>query len=207
MRIAVVANEEMKAAWMSPGLQDGTTVEWLSEPLPVQDADAYIDLDYEAAARQPADWAFAGDLPVIINDVLKNDSSLPANFARFNGWPSFISRTLAEVAGNEAIREKAAAVFGAFNRTAEWVPDLPGFISARVVCMIINEAWFSLEEEVSTPGEIDTAMKLGTNYPMGPFEWGRVIGLARVYGLLDKLSQENTRYTPANLLKKEASDL
>ena len=56
-------------------------------------------------------------------------------------------------------------------------------------------------------GEIDTAMKLGINYFMGLFEWGRVIGLARVYGLLDKLSQENTRYTPANLLKKEASDL
>ena len=111
------------------------------------------------------------------------------------------------MAGNEAIREKASVVFGIFNRTAEWVPDLPGFISARVVCMIINEAWFSLAEEVSTPGEIDTAMKLGTNYPMGPFEWGRVIGLERVYGLLDKLSKENTRYTPANLLKKEASDL
>ena len=49
-------------------------------------------------------------------------------------------------------------------------PDIPGFISARVVSMIINEAYFALEEEVSSKEEIDTAMKLGTNYPYGPFD-------------------------------------
>lgn len=207
MRIAVVANAETKAAWLSPGLQAGIEVEWLNDPRPVPGADAYIDLEYESVARQPADWAFGGELPVVVNDVLKNEDYLPSNFARFNGWPSFISHPVAEVSGAAAIREKVTAVFAAFNRSTEWVPDLPGFITARVVCMIINEAWFSLEEQVSTPDEIDTAMKLGTNYPMGPFEWGRTIGLAQVYRLLDKLSKENSRYTPANLLKKEAAGL
>ncbi len=47
------------------------------------------------------------------------------------------------------------------------------------MAMIINEAWHALAEEVSTKNEIDTAMKLGTNYPYGPFEWAEKIGLGR----------------------------
>ena len=70
--------------------------------------------------------------------------------------------------------------------------------------MIINEAYFALEEGVSTKEEIDTAMKLGTNYPYGPFEWAKKIGLKNIFQLLDKLHKTNLRYEPAALLKKEA---
>jgi 3-hydroxyacyl-CoA dehydrogenase len=45
--------------------------------------------------------------------------------------------------------------------------------------MIINEAYFALEDNVSTKAETDIAMKLGTNYPYGPFEWGQLIGLKK----------------------------
>ena len=69
--------------------------------------------------------------------------------------------------------------------------------------MIINEAYFALGEGVSSKEEIDTAMKLGTNYPMGPFEWGINIGLKNVSGLLSALAEINPRYTPAELLKQE----
>jgi 3-hydroxybutyryl-CoA dehydrogenase len=69
--------------------------------------------------------------------------------------------------------------------------------------MIINEAWFALEEGISTKEEIDTAMKLGTNYPYGPFEWGNRIGLKNIYALLDKLNKTNDRYRPAELMKKQ----
>jgi 3-hydroxybutyryl-CoA dehydrogenase len=79
---------------------------------------------------------------------------------------------------------------------------VPGFITARVIAMIINEAWFALEEGVSTKEEIDTAMKLGTNYPYGPFEWGKEIGLKNIHALLDKLSKLNPRYSPAELMTK-----
>ncbi len=70
--------------------------------------------------------------------------------------------------------------------------------------MIINEAYFALQDEVSSKDEIDTAMKLGTNYPHGPFEWSKKIGLKNIYGLLSKLVETNNRYEPAGLLKKEA---
>jgi 3-hydroxybutyryl-CoA dehydrogenase len=63
--------------------------------------------------------------------------------------------------------------------------------------MIINEAWFAWGEKISSKQDIDTAMKLGTNYPMGPFEWGEKIGLHRVCHLLSELSLESGRYNIA----------
>jgi 3-hydroxybutyryl-CoA dehydrogenase len=91
-----------------------------------------------------------------------------------------------------------------FNKKIEWVPDIPGFVTARVISMIINEAYFALDENVSSKEEIDTAMKLGTNYPYGPFEWAKAIGLKNVYDLLKHLAELNNRYTPSALLQKEA---
>ncbi|HZI53262.1 MAG TPA: 3-hydroxyacyl-CoA dehydrogenase family protein, partial [Chitinophagaceae bacterium] len=79
----------------------------------------------------------------------------------------------------------------------QYVPDVIGMITPRIVSMIINEAWFSLDEKVSTREEIDTAMKLGTNYPYGPFEWGDKIGLNRIRQLLSELQKTDNRYTIA----------
>jgi 3-hydroxybutyryl-CoA dehydrogenase len=61
-----------------------------------------------------------------------------------------------------------------------------------------------LEEKVSTKEEIDTAMKLGTSYPYGPFEWSRKIGVKNIFELLSVLAKTNARYEPAALLKDEA---
>ena len=72
--------------------------------------------------------------------------------------------------------------------------------------MIINEAFFALEAGVSTMEEIDVAMKLGTNYPYGPFEWCKKIGLKKVYDLLEKLSKTDDRYTIAQAMKNEISN-
>ena len=89
-------------------------------------------------------------------------------------------------------------------KTIEWTPDIPGFISARILSAIINEAYFTLEEGVSSKEEIDMAMKLGTNYPSGPFEWGKKIGLNNILSLLNKMAEINSRYKPAALLEEEA---
>jgi 3-hydroxybutyryl-CoA dehydrogenase len=69
--------------------------------------------------------------------------------------------------------------------------------------MIINEAFFALSENVTTIEEIDTAMKLGTAYPYGPFEWGNKIGLQNIVTLLKKLSKKQPRYIPCELLVQE----
>ena len=82
-----------------------------------------------------------------------------------------------------------------------FVEDKPGLVAARVVSMIINEAFLTFNENVSTIEEVDLAMKLGTNYPFGPFEWAEKIGVEKVHGLLQKLSETDGRYLPSPALK------
>jgi 3-hydroxybutyryl-CoA dehydrogenase len=71
--------------------------------------------------------------------------------------------------------------------------------------MIINEAFIALEEGVSSVKEIDTAMKLGTNYPFGPFQWAQEIGLQRIVTLLNRLSETQTRYAPSKELVQQTN--
>jgi len=84
------------------------------------------------------------------------------------------------------------------------VPDGPGLVFPRILCMIINEAAFALMEGVASAEDIDTAMKLGTNYPLGPLEWADQIGLDQVLGVLEGLQAEygEDRYRPAPLLRQ-----
>lgn len=135
--------------------------------------------------------------PVIVNAVLKrlSDNQLPNNVARINGWPGFLERPVWEIACIE--KESFISIFQKLNWEIISVKDEPGMVSARVVSMIINEAFYALKENVSTKAEIDLAMKLGTNYPLGPFEWAEKIGIEKVFDLLNILSEYDKRCTPA----------
>ena len=68
--------------------------------------------------------------------------------------------------------------------------DSPGFISNRILCPMINEAVFALQENVGTPEAIDTVMKLGMNHPMGPLTLADLIGLDVVLYVMEVLQRE-----------------
>ncbi|MBL0068954.1 MAG: hypothetical protein IPP39_10835 [Chitinophagaceae bacterium] len=204
MKIVVITNDALKAELLEQGLQDDVQVEWQHEIAPVVGADAYIDLLFTQSEERINKLTALQPSAIIINSVEVTLSELPAGFIRLNGWNSFLKRPVVEMAGNGENKIIAEKVFSCFNKTTEWVADVPGFITARVISTIINEAYFTLAEKVSTKDEIDTAMKLGTNYPFGPFEWSEKIGLKNIYGLLMLLSKTNSRYTPSDLLQKEA---
>jgi 3-hydroxybutyryl-CoA dehydrogenase len=80
-------------------------------------------------------------------------------------------------------------------------------VAARVISMIINEAFFTIAEKVSTKDEIDLAIKLGTNYAYGPFEWLNKIGIQNIYQLLEILSINDKRYMVSPLLEKNYFEL
>ncbi|MEJ7609619.1 MAG: 3-hydroxyacyl-CoA dehydrogenase family protein [Ferruginibacter sp.] len=142
-------------------------------------------------------------VPVFINAMVFSLSELkmPGNVIRVNGWQGFIEKPLWELAGK--ITREARAILQYLQRQYITVPDEPGLVTGRMLAMIINEAFYAKGDEVSSEADIDTAMKLGTNYPVGPFEWSRRIGLNNIDSLLKKLSAKDPRYTAAPALEKE----
>ena len=178
-------------------------------------ADLYIDLDFtnEPARRE----GLSRLLPalVMVNAVVPTLAEIGFPFVRINGWAGFLERPIHEVVIPDGqpgdspekqlvdsmklitrlkrLYEKSASAY-------RLVPDTPGMVSGRILATIVNEAYYTWEADVSTIEEIDIAMKLGTNYPLGPFEWSRLIGLEKIAALLVRLSIDNTRYTPASSL-------
>lgn len=82
--------------------------------------------------------------------------------------------------------------------------DRPGFIVNRILLPMLNEAVFALEEGMGTAQDIDKAMKLGTNHPMGPLELIDLIGLDVILDILDVLFEEfkDPKYRACPLLRQ-----
>lgn len=206
MQIVVKAHQEQKQAFLAKGVPAEVLITCLSDEQIIPVADAYFDLCFE---EEGAAFNNITDKPVFINSVIGTDEALPVNLVRLNAWNGFLEREVIEIAfadltaGKQGLQLMADQVLKALEWKYQIVPDLPGMIAARVIAMIINEAYFGLGDEISTKAEIDTAMKLGTNYPLGPFEWSEKIGLPKIYALLKKLSKTDSRYNVAPALEKE----
>lgn len=124
----------------------------------------------------------------------------------FNGLPTFLNRDILEVA---LLNDKKPGILDDVCNKLQTkyliIDDRVGMVTPRVICMIINEAYFTFQEGTATREDIDMGMKLGTNYPFGPFEWCERIGIKHVYELLDAVYEDtkDERYKICPLLKKD----
>ncbi|CAL9514807.1 MULTISPECIES: 3-hydroxyacyl-CoA dehydrogenase [Streptomyces] len=105
-------------------------------------------------------------------------------------------RTLAEATG----------LFQALGKDVSVIGDVPGMIVARTVARIIDLAHDAVAKGVATEEDIDTAMRLGVNYPLGPFEWGRRLGRDFAFDILDEMHERDPsgRYAPSLALYRHA---
>lgn len=201
MRFLIVADERQQQEILLKNTAPGTELIF-AENYSNGNIDSYDGLFYLNQSSSGSIKKISGK-PVFIGSVIETlkEQMLPGNFARINAWPGFLERPLWEVAAGNM--DNASSIFEKLGWNVVFVKDEPGLVSARVISMIINEAFFALEENVSSKEDINIAMKLGTNYPYGPFEWLEKIGLESIYLLLNKLSLTDNRYSVAPLLKKK----
>ncbi|WP_431996277.1 3-hydroxyacyl-CoA dehydrogenase [Streptomyces fungicidicus] len=82
---------------------------------------------------------------------------------------------------------EATGLFQALGKKVSVIGDVPGMIVARTVARIIDLAVEAVAKGVATEDDVDTAMRLGVNYPLGPFEWSRCLGRGWAGELLDEL--------------------
>jgi 3-hydroxybutyryl-CoA dehydrogenase len=102
--------------------------------------------------------------------------------------------------------EAAERFFGGLGFATEWVEDAPGLVLGRIVCQLVNEAFFAVGEGVGGEDEVDAGLTLGLSHPRGPFAWCEAIGLEHVCTVLDALWRERReeRYRLAPLLQRRA---
>jgi len=82
--------------------------------------------------------------------------------------------------------------------------DSPGFVANRLICPMINEAIFALQEDLASAEDIDTIMKLGMSHPIGPLALADLIGLDVVLFIVEVLHRDfgDDKYRPARLLRQ-----
>lgn len=110
-----------------------------------------------------------------------------------------------EISG--AMFERISGFFQQVQLTPYWLnKDTPVGVAPRIWAMLVNEAAHALQEGVASAEDIDTAMKLGTNYPMGPCAWADMVGVETVLDILDTLWSvyRDERYRPCWLLQQMA---
>ncbi|MEJ7643184.1 MAG: 3-hydroxyacyl-CoA dehydrogenase family protein [Chryseolinea sp.] len=134
------------------------------------------------------------------------DQPFSGSIFGFNGLPTMVNRELLEVSiWNPQDEGELKRICSELKTDYLLVDDRVGLVTPRVVCMIINEAYYAAQDGTATRADIDLAMKLGTNYPYGPFEWSQRIGIKHVYELIEALyiDTQDERYKICPLLKKE----
>ena len=196
-------------------LADGEITEVYDTDLPAIDLQAFdviFDLNFDSHMDNLRYYVSLTGKPVFVSAVKAQLAKAAHTYGReigctligLNALPTFINRPLAEVSllnkNDEHILQETMQQL---NWDFKLVEDRVGMVTPRIVFMIINEACYTLQEGTANLKDIDTSMKLGTNYPFGPFEWADKVGVKHVYETLEAIYTDthDERYKICPLLK------
>jgi len=153
--------------------------------------------------------------PLQLADLIGQDINLAVSESLFERYyyqprfrPSYLQRSMVEAG---LLGRKSGRGFYDYgsedNETATETTAHPEDVALRVISCIVNEAFLSLSEGVATAEDIDQAMKLGANYPKGPFEWAEEIGASIILETLDSLkATHGDAYLASPLLRRGATN-
>jgi 3-hydroxybutyryl-CoA dehydrogenase len=166
------------------GADHGGTVELPSGALVVR-------CDGRPATALAAEW----DRPVVVVDrVLDDATAAGIAVAASDGCPA-------------AAVDEAVGLLQAAGLAVYFIDDAPGLIVTRTVAMLVNGAVDARNQGVASAADIDVAMRLGTNYPLGPLAWGQSWGPGTVLAVLDAMQAwyGDDHYRPSALLRRVAA--
>jgi 3-hydroxybutyryl-CoA dehydrogenase len=183
-----------------------------AETADLEEYDAIFDLNLDDYPENLDQYAHLQGKPVIVSAAKTQlaelayfqEGEVACTLVGINALPTFLAREKAEISLFRKEEEsKVKGLFTYLGWPCHIVEDRVGMVTPRIVFMIINEAHYTLQEGTATAADIDASMKLGTNYPLGPFEWLAKVGIQDVYETLDALYQDtrDERYKICPLLK------
>jgi 3-hydroxybutyryl-CoA dehydrogenase len=135
---------------------------------------------------------------------------MPAPGVRFDLALDYRTATRVAVAPCAGVHagavDHAVGLFQALGKDVSVIAEVPGLIVARTVAMLVDLATDAVARQVASARDIDTAMRQGVSYPLGPLEWGELISAAYVRDLLDALHRDSPtgRYAPCRELRRRA---
>lgn len=171
--------------------------------------DIVFDLNFDDDTSSLSDYSELKTETVLFLSSVKIqlEAILPINLRSqslgINALPTFLKRQSLEYCSFNNSFEELILSLGW--KKAFKTESRVGLVAPRVVFMIINEAYYTLQEGTANRQDIDLGMKLGTAYPFGPFEWCEMIGVKNVYQTLSALYDDthDERYKICSMLKTE----
>ncbi|MFY0253222.1 3-hydroxyacyl-CoA dehydrogenase family protein [Chitinophaga sp. 30R24] len=215
MNILVIADAQRYGELQQKGIAKHHDIQWrttLEEVLSLKAFDLVLDLIFDDRPEHARIYAKNPGIPVLAGMVKTSLSELMNDYAFEQGFnimganflPAFVNMPVTEVTVmDEGQRQALDNIMYQLGWEYTLVADVAGMVTPRVVCMIINEAYLTAAEGTASREDIDISMKLGTNYPYGPFEWSELIGIRHVYEVLKAvhLATGDDRYEVAASLQ------
>src|SRR5262249_38736320 len=177
----------------------------------IEAAPEKIDIKLDLFARLdrtcPGRTVFASNTSALSITEMASATKRPHQFIGMHFFNPVHKMKLVEIIRgletNDDTFELAHAVSRQMGKETVEVKESPGFVTSRINALIGNEAFYMLQEGIATARDIDKALKLGLNHPMGPFEMIDLVGLDTRLSILNFLHQTlGEKYRPCPLLVK-----